>query len=81
MVDAFIHSRELPENMEYSFVQSLADILRGLQKVVVKKEDLQKRISSLGPASPDEFKKTLVGYVDELTRGKDPAKVRIVLED
>jgi len=38
------------------------------------------KISEIGPASPAEFKSFLNDYVDSLTKGKDPAKVRIVLE-
>jgi hypothetical protein len=33
-----------------------------------------------GPATPGEMKKRFDSYIDQLTRGKDPAKVRIVLE-
>jgi len=80
-VQAFIDSKELPDVVDSSFVQTLKRILAGLQKVVIKKNDLLAKISDLGPATPDDLKKTLNTYVDELTKGKDPAKVRIVMED
>ena len=33
-----------------------------------------------GPATPAEMKKRFEEYIDQLTKGKDPAKVRIVME-
>lgn len=32
------------------------------------------------PANPAEMKKCFADYIDQLTKGKDPAKVRIALE-
>jgi hypothetical protein len=32
------------------------------------------------PATPAEMKKRFEEYVDQLTKGKEPGKVRIVLE-
>jgi Family of unknown function (DUF6079) len=32
------------------------------------------------PVTPAEMKKRFEAYLDEFTRGKEPAKVRIVLE-
>jgi len=32
------------------------------------------------PATPDELKKRFDEYLVDLTKGKDPSKVRIVLE-
>ena len=33
-----------------------------------------------GPATPAEMKKRFEAYIDQLTKGRDPAKVRIVME-
>jgi hypothetical protein len=48
--------------------------------VSVKKADLLKIVSDLGPSTPNEIKRAISDYVDSLTKGKDPAKVRIVME-
>ncbi len=37
-------------------------------------------LSGGSPATPAEMKKRFEKYLDELTRGKEPGKVRIVLE-
>ena len=80
LVQAFIDSKELPDVVDSNFTQTLKTILAGLQKVVIKKGDLLAKVSDLGPATPDDLKRVLNAYVDELAKGKDPQKVRIVME-
>lgn len=80
IIKAFMDSKELPNPVDGNFVQTLKTILAGLQKVPVKKADLLKIVSDLGPSTPDEIKRSVSDYVDSLTKGKDPNKVRIVLE-
>jgi len=79
-VKAFMNSKELPDPVDGNFVQTLKTILAGLQKVSVKKADLLKIVTDLGPSTPNEIKQAVSNYVDSLTKGKDPNKVRIVLE-
>ena len=58
-----------------------ARALSGLHKVSVKTEDLRAALLSGGsPATPAEMKKRFDEYLDELVKGKEPGKVRIVLE-
>jgi len=80
IIQVFMDSKKLPEPVDSNFVQTLKTVLAGLQKVLVKKTDLLELVSSVGPSTPDEFKRAISDYVDSLTKGKDPAKVRIVLE-
>lgn len=80
IVKAFMGSKELPDPVDGNFVQTLKTILAGLQKVSVKKADLLKIVSDLGPSTPNEIKQAVSDYVDSLTKGKDQNKVRIVLE-
>jgi len=80
-VDAFIKTRELPEPLDGEFVNALREVLSGLIKVAVKTGDLQRALRvSGGPATPAEMKKRFDEYIDGLAKGKDPAKIRIVLE-
>jgi hypothetical protein len=47
----------------------------------VKIADLRTALLSGGsPVTPVAMKKRFEGYLDELTKGKEPGKVRIVLE-
>jgi hypothetical protein len=81
LLETFIESRELPMPIENNFVHALKEVLSGLIKVAVNIDDFQKALGiTQGPATPAEMKKRFEDYVDQLTRGKDPAKVRIVLE-
>jgi len=56
-------------------------VLSGLTKVSVKIADLRDALLSGGsPATPEEMRKRFEEYLDGLTKGKEPGKVRIVLE-
>jgi hypothetical protein len=77
----FIESHELPVPLDGNVVHALKDALSGLIKVTVKARELQTALQvEDGPATPTEMKKRFEDYIDQLTRGKDSAKVRIVLE-
>jgi len=80
VIQSFMDSKELPDPVDGNFVQTLKTILAGLQKVSVKKADLLKIVTDLGPSTPNEIKQAVSDYVDSLTKGKDQNKVRIVLE-
>lgn len=81
LVNGFIKKRELLDDLDQDFIHALSEVLSGLQKVPVKTADLRAALLSGGsPATPAEMKKRFEGYLDELTKGKEPGKVRIVLE-
>lgn len=80
-LDAFIKSKELAAPLDTNFVHALKEVLSGLIKVSVKVHDLPKALKTdSGPATPAEIKKRFDDYIDQLTKGKDPAKVRIIME-
>ena len=81
LVDDFIKSRTLPEDLNQDFIQALKDILSGLTKVSVRIVDLRDALLAGGsPATPEEIRKRFEQYLDRLTKGKKPGEVRIVLE-
>ena len=81
LVNGFIKKRALPDELDQDFIHALGEVLSGLQKVPVKIADLRAALLSGGsPATPAEMKKRFEEYLDKLTRGKEPGKVRIVLE-
>ena len=80
-LEEFIQSRELPVPLDSNFVHALKEVLSGLVKVTVKAQGLRNALQVTdGPATPAEMKKRFEEYIDQLTKGKDPAKVRIVIE-
>ena len=80
-VDAFVKESELPDALEKDFIEALREVMSGLVKVVVNADDLRAALLAGGsPASPAEMKKRFERYLDDLARGQEPAKVRVVLE-
>ena len=81
LVNGFIEKQALPDEFDQDFIHALGEVFSGLQKVPVKTDNLRTALLSGGsPATPAEMKKRFEDYLDELTRGKDSDKVRIVLE-
>jgi hypothetical protein len=81
LVDGFIKKRTLPGDIDHDFIHALQEALSGLTKVPVKIGDLRDALLAGGsPVTPAEMRKRFEEYLDELTKGKEPGKVRIVLE-
>lgn len=81
LVNNFIKKKELPDPLEQDFIQALQEALSGLTKVAVTIVDLRNALLSGGsPATPTEMRKRFEEYLEKLTKGKEPGKVRIVLE-
>ncbi|MDR5897681.1 DUF6079 family protein [Halomonas vilamensis] len=80
-LEVFLQVKKLPAPVENNFVQALKEVLSGLIKVTVKAQELQQALEVTdGPATPAEMKKRFEVYIDQLTKGQDPTKVRIVME-
>jgi hypothetical protein len=81
IVDDFLKSRTLPEDVSHEFVAALQEALSGLAKVVITGDSLRSALLDGGsPATLPELKKRFDEFLVELSKGKDPLKVRIVLE-
>ncbi len=81
LLEGFIAAGDLPAPPDNNFVHALNEVLAGLIKVVVTPQALHQALQvSDGPATPDELKKRFNEFIDQLSQGKDPGKVRIVVE-
>jgi len=81
LVDAFLQERNLPEELSQDFIRALQEVLSGLIKIAVKTSDLRAALLKGGsPATLAEMKKRFDEYLNELIKGHDPKRVRIVLE-
>lgn len=81
LIDEFLQRRTLPESITQSFIDALREALSGLVKVIIKPEELRVALLKGGsPVTVREMKERFETFLDELTRGKDPSQVRIVLE-
>ena len=82
LVDRFLASRQLPQDVGDDLVDAIAKVLSGLEKVSVKPVDLCDALAPGGaPVTSSEMVERLADYLERRTGSKDPAKVRIVLED
>ena len=80
-LESFMKTKELPVPLDSNIVHALKEVLSGLVKVTIHAQELQQALQVTdGPATPSEMKKRFDEYIDQLTKGKDPAKVRLVLE-
>jgi hypothetical protein len=81
LLNTFVKSRELPEEVSQEFLAALKEVLSGLTKVIVKADSLRTAMLEGGsPATVSEIKKRFEDYLDHLIKGKEPAKVRVVIE-
>jgi len=81
LIDAFLASRELPDEVSQQFLQAVREVLSGLVKVALKLEALKEALLAGGsPATLAEMRQRFEQHLAELAKGKDPGKVRLVVE-
>jgi len=81
LIDVFMKTRALPDDIGHDFISALKEVLSGLVKVPIKLNDLRSALLIGGsPVTPEEMKKRFEEYLNGLVRGKEPGKVRIVIE-
>ena len=77
----FMAAKELPDEISTEFLTSIQEALSGLAKLPVRLDDLKKALFPDGsPATPAEFKERFNAYLDQILKGRDAAKVRLVIE-
>lgn len=80
-VEAFIEEGELPDALDDEFIQALRNVLKGLSKVTVTAGELRAALLSGGaPATLEELRGRFERLLEEKARGKDPERVRVVVE-
>ena len=73
--------KELPDDISQEFLEALRQALSGLAKLPVRLDDLKKILFPDGsPATPAEFKERFNAYLEQILKGRDAAKVRLVIE-
>jgi hypothetical protein len=81
LVEAFMKSEELPEPLSQDFVQTVREALSGLVRVIIKMQDLKTALLNGGsPATPRDLQQRFEEYLAEVSKGKEAAKIRIILE-
>jgi hypothetical protein len=81
MLKDFTAEKELPDDISQEFLAAIQQALSGLAKLSVRLDDLKKILFPDGsPATPAEFKQRFGDYLEQLLKGRDAAKVRLVIE-
>jgi len=81
LVDGFLKEGALPDSLENDFIQALKEALSGLTRVPVKIAELRDALLAGGsPVTPTEMTKRFGEFLDQITKGKEPGKVRIILD-
>ena len=81
IIKEFVVKKTLPDKLSNDFIHAVGEVLSGLMKVPVNIDTLREKLLPGGsPATINEMKARFDEYITELTKGKDPSKVRIVLE-
>lgn len=80
-ITAFLQARALPEPVSQDFVHVVSKALQGLDKLAVSEQRLQAALFPDGsPATLEELRERFERFLAGLVKGKEPGKVRIVLE-
>jgi len=77
----FVDSEELPDPIDSVFVESLQEVLRGLERVVLSLSSLEQALSKGGlPCEVKQVEERFKEHLNAITKGKDVSKVRVVVE-
>jgi len=80
-VQQFIKEKELPEKISNELVQGVQNALSGLTPITIKSSDLLGSLSdSNAPCTVEQFRSRFEDFVQNMLRGQDVSKVRIVIE-
>jgi len=81
LIKDFLDAGALPEKVGYDFLQTVKEALTGLERVAVPPEDILMALTQGGmPCTVQELLSRFRSFVEERTEGRDPNKVRIVVE-
>lgn len=80
MVREFVSAKQLPDEITKDFLDALQQALSSLTKITLDLAALRTAIFPDGsPATPEEVRRRVSEYLDALLKGRDAAKVRIVV--
>jgi hypothetical protein len=80
-VNAFLKRKRLPDKISNDLVQGMQQALSGLIAIPVKLADLLDALSGGGaPCTVEQIQTRFEEFVQKITRGKEPAKVRLIID-
>jgi len=80
-VEGFLKSKQLPDKIDTDLVQGIQAALSGLTAIPVRLTDLLGDVGgSSAPCTVDEFRARIETFLQKITKGKELAKVRLVID-
>ena len=80
-VKGFLKTRELPTPLDSATIQAIKQALENLEKVELSTQELKKALHPTGsPATVQELRKRFEDFLNHHIKGKNPDKIRIVVE-
>lgn len=80
-IKTFQKEKELPDPVSGSFVQALQQVLSGLEGIQVHRDELLDALTKGGArCTPEDLKSRMDDFMAAKLQGKEPAKVRLVIE-
>lgn len=80
-IEAFLGEQRLPEALDSEFIAAVQEALAGLIKITIRLDDLKAALLKGGsPMTQIDYRKRLDEHLNDLLKGKDVQKVRIVIE-
>jgi energy-coupling factor transporter ATP-binding protein EcfA2 len=80
-VNGFLTTKKLPEKISNDLVQGMQQALSGLEAISVKPADLLDALCEGGsPCTVKQIQTRFEEFVKKITRGKEPSKVRLVID-
>ena len=80
IVRDLLKTKELPEKIDQEFISTLKDVLSGLEKKEVSLDELKSILFKNGsPVTVDEMQERFNSFIQKITKGKDPKKIRIII--
>jgi len=81
MIEEFLSSKSLPDEVSGAFVETVQELLSGLYKIPVDMEELKRALFTDGsPMQPEELEERFQNFVKTKLGSKEQSKVRFVLE-
>jgi hypothetical protein len=81
LIGQFLAARNLPTPMPAALVEAVREALSGLAKVVIRTDGLRAALAGTGsPSTLAEVRERFESHLAKLTKGKDPSRVRVVIE-
>jgi hypothetical protein len=82
LIDVFRSERALPDPLSSKLVNALLQVMSGLARVPLSSKKLTEALFPGGaPATLEEVKERFSAYIEQLVKGQDRGKVRVVVEE